>query len=314
MNNLIFCLNATVPIFLLMLLGMLFKKIGIFTDSFVKTMNSFVFKIALPVLVFKELSSQDFYTLWDTSFVLFCFFATIGSVSIAVLLSFLLKDRSIRGEFAQAAYRSSAALLGISFIQNIYGNAGIAPMMIIGCVPLYNIMAVFLLSFLKPEREKMSRQLILHTLRDIAVNPIILGILAGMFWSLLSIPQPVIMQKTVTYIANLATPLGLMAMGAGFHAGAALSTLKPAITACFCKLILFCAILLPLAVHFGFTDDKLVSILIMAGSPTTVSCFVMAKSMGHEGTVSSTVVMLTTIFSAFTLTLWLYLLKSLGLV
>jgi len=314
MNNLIFCLNATVPIFLLMLLGMLFKKIGVFTDSFVKTMNSFVFQIALPVLVFKELSSQDFYQIWDGSFVLFCFFATLGSILIAILLSFLFKNHSIRGEFAQAAYRSSAALLGISFIQNIYGNAGISPMMIIGCVPLYNIMAVLILSFMKPERGCLNRSLFLHTIKGIATNPIILGIVLGMIWSLLSLPQPTIMTKTVTYIANLATPLGLMAMGAGFHAGAALSSLKPALTACFCKLILFCALLLPLAVHFGFTHDKLLCVLIMAGSPTTVSCFVMAKNMGHEGTISSTCVMLTTIFSAFTLTLWLYILKTFGLV
>jgi hypothetical protein len=40
----------------------------------------------------------------------------------------------------------------------------------------------------------------------------------------------------------------------------------------------------------------------------------MAKNMGHEGVLSSSVVMLTTLFSAFTLTGWLYLLKSLALI
>ena len=59
MQNLIFCLNATVPIFLLMVLGFFFKKIGIFTESFTKTMNSFVFKVALPVLLFQDLSGED---------------------------------------------------------------------------------------------------------------------------------------------------------------------------------------------------------------------------------------------------------------
>lgn len=314
MSNLIFCLNATIPVFLLMVLGMIFYKMHIFSDAFVKSMNSFVFKIALPVLVFKELSTQDFFSMWDGRFVLFCFFATVGSITIAVLLSFIFKDSSIRGEFAQSAYRSSAALLGISFIQNIYGNAGMAPMMIIGSVPLYNIMAVILLAFLRPEREKMSRKLLTHTIIDIFKNPILIGIFIGMLWSVLQIPQPVILQKTVTHIANLATPLGLMAMGASFHAGAALSTLKPALTATFCKLVLWCAILLPLAVYLGFGDDKLVAILIMAGSPTTVSCFVMAKNMGHKGNVTSTVVMLTTILSAFTLTLWLFVIKTLGFI
>lgn len=314
MSNFIFCLNATIPIFLLMVLGVLFYKMNIFSDSFVKTMNSFVFKIALPVLVFKELSTQDFVHVWNGTFVLFCFLATLCSITCAILLSLIFKDSTIRGEFAQSAYRSSAALLGIGFIQNIYGNAGMAPMMIIGTVPLYNVMAVIILAFTNPTRTKINRSLFLDTLKSIVTNPIILGIFAGMLWSALSIPQPVIMQKTVTHVANLATPLGLMAMSATFHAGTAVKQIAPALTACFCKLILFCALFLPLAVHLGFTDDKLVSILVMLGSPTTVSCYVMAKNMGHEGILSSTTVMLTTILSAFTLTTWLYILKSLGFI
>ena len=58
----------------------------------------------------------------------------------------------------------------------------------------------------------------------------------------------------------------------------------------------------------------LIAILVMLGSATTVSCFVMARNMGHEGVISSTTIMLTTLLSAFTLTLWLYIIKSLGLV
>ena len=74
------------------------------------------------------------------------------------------------------------------------------------------------------------------------------------------------------------------------------------------------AIFLPIAVAMGFRDDKLVAALTMLGSPTTVSCFVMARNMGHEGTLTSSTVMLTTGFSAFTLTLWLYVLKTLALI
>ena len=52
----------------------------------------------------------------------------------------------------------------------------------------------------------------------------------------------------------------------------------------------------------------------MLGSATTVSCFVMARNMGHEGTLSSGVIMMTTLLSAFTLTMWLDVLRSFGLV
>lgn len=314
MSNLIFCLNATIPVFLLMVLGYFFKKVKIFTPEFTKTVNMFVFKIALPVLVFKDLSTQDFFELWDGGYVLFCFVVTVFSIAIAFLLSFLLKDRSIKGEFIQSSYRSSAALLGIGIIENVYGDSGMAPLMIIGCVPLYNVVAVMLLEFFKPDKTKFTKALVKKTFIDILKNPIIIGIFIGVLWSLIGIPQATIFSKTVSYISNLATPLGLMALGASIEFGAVSDKLKPSLFATFLKLILWPAIFLPLSVHLGFTTDKLVAILIMLGSPTTVSCFVMAKSMGHEGTTSAACVMFTTLLSAFTLTAWLYILKSLGLV
>lgn len=317
MDNLIFCLNATIPVFLLMLLGLFFRTIGMFKENFVGVMNAFVFKVALPVLLFQELSTQNFGEVWNGRFVLFCFIVTVICVLFSAACSLLLKNKEARGEFTQASFRSSAALLGISFIQNIYGSAGMAPMMIIGSVPLYNMMAVLLLECTRTDRPSESKdgrvQLIKQTVHGIVTNPIILGILIGLIWSACRIPQPVILSKTVRYVANLATPLGLMAMGASFHFKQALSMLKPTIAASFFKLVLFCALFLPVAVHLGYRNDSLISILIMLGSPTTVSCFIMAKNMGHDGTLSSGVVMMTTLLSAFTLTGWLYLLKVLGL-
>ena len=314
MDNLIFGLNATIPIFLLMILGLFFKNRGMFDEGFIRRMNTFVFKAALPVLLFRELSGADFLEVWDGRFVVFCFLATAISILVSMGIAYCLPDRSIRGEFAQAAYRSSAALLGIGFITNIYGNAGMAPLMIIGTVPLYNVMAVVILAFMKPEQTHMDRALIKGTLREIVTNPIILGIAAGMAWSALSLPQPEIMSKTLQYVANLATPMGLMAMGAAFDGKLALKHWKPALGCSAMKLVLFCAIFLPAAVKLGFRNSYLVAALVMLGSPTTVSCFVMAKNMGHEGTVTSSAVMATTFLSAFTLTGWLYILRSMGLV
>lgn len=314
MENLIFSLNATLPIFFTMILGGLFRKTGLMDESFVSKMNKFVFKAALPVLVFQDLTTVDFREVWDTRFVLFCFLATLISILAVAGVSYLLKDKTIQGEFIQAAYRSSAAILGIAFIQNIYGNAGMAPLMIIGTVPLYNVMAVVVLSVMKPVREPVSRQVVKKTLCGIITNPIILGILAGMVWSLLRIPMPVILEKTVKNVAVLATPLGLMAMGASFDAKQATEKMRPAALATLIKLVILVAVFLPVAVHMGFTREKLVAILVMLGSATTVSCYIMAKNMGHEGTLTSSTVMLTTFFSAFTLTGWLYILKTLGLV
>lgn len=314
MENLIFSLNATIPIFLMMLLGMLFRKLGWMDEVFAAKMNKFVFLVPLPVLLFEQLATVDFSEVWDIKFILFCFVVTAISITISTLISLLWKDRSIKGEFIQATYRSSAALLGIAFIQNIYGTVGMAPLMIIGSVPLYNIMAVVVLSVFKPGNNSFDKALVKKTLKGIATNPIIIGIVAGFVWSALKLPMPLILHKTVSSIGATATPMGLMSMGATFEMKKATSKMKPTLVAVFMKLIGFCAIFLPVAAMLGFRNEELIAILVMLGSATTVSCFVMARNMGHEGTLSSVVIMMTTLLSAFTLTMWLDVLRSFGLV
>lgn len=314
MENLIFSLNATIPIFLMMLLGMLFRKLGWMDEVFAAKMNKFVFLVPLPVLLFEQLATVDFSEVWDIKFILFCFVVTAISITISTLISLLWKDRSIKGEFIQATYRSSAALLGIAFIQNIYGTAGMAPLMIIGSVPLYNIMAVVVLSVFKPGNNSFDKALVKKTLKGIATNPIIIGIVAGFVWSALKLPMPSILHKTVSSIGATATPMGLMSMGATFEMKKATSKMKPTLVAVFMKLVGFCVVFLPMAALLGFRNEELIAILVMLGSATTVSCFVMARNMGHEGTLSSGVIMMTTLLSAFTLTMWLDVLRSFGLV
>lgn len=314
MENLIFSLNATIPIFLMMLLGMLFRKLGWMDEVFAAKMNKFVFLVPLPVLLFEQLATVDFSEVWDIKFILFCFVVTAISITISTLVSLLWKDRSIKGEFIQATYRSSAALLGIAFIQNIYGTAGMAPLMIIGSVPLYNIMAVVVLSVFKPGNNSFDKALVKKTLKGIATNPIIIGIVAGFVWSALKLPMPSILHKTVSSIGATATPMGLMSMGATFEMKKATSKMKPTLVAVFMKLVGFCVVFLPMAALLGFRNEEMIAILVMLGSATTVSCFVMARNMGHEGTLSSGVIMMTTLLSAFTLTMWLDVLRSFGLV
>ena len=312
LSNLIFCLNATIPVFFLLISGMVFMRKGIFDEAFVNKMNSFVFKIALPVLLFHDMYREDFYRVWDTRYVIFCFTATLLSIGIVALVSCFLRDKRLQGEFIQAGYRSSAAIMGIALIQNLYGDAGMAPLMIVGSVPLYNIMAVVVLSFFKPEREKLSRAAIADAGKSILKNPIIWGVAAGLFWAVFRLPAPKILDTTLENIGRLATPLGLLAMGASFNLKKALESAGSAGLASFIKLVGLGLIFIPCAIAAGFRSDKLVAILIMCCSSTTVSSYVMAKNTGHEGTLTSSAVMLTTLFLSFTLTGWLFALKTMG--
>ena len=188
-----------------------------------------------------------------------------------------------------------------------------APLMIIGSVPLYNIMAVVVLSFFQPEHGTLDKKRLVSAGIGILKNPILWGVFLGLFWALLNLPMPQILDRTLENIGRLATPLGLLSMGAAFDIKKALKSAKSAGLAAFIKLIGLGLLFVPIAVCLGFTGDKLVSILIMCCSSTTVSCYVMAKNMGHEGTLTSSAVMLTTFFLAFTLTGWLFVLKTMGL-
>ena len=298
----------------MMVFGWFVHRIKLLDDNATAQINRFVFRALLPALLFMDLSTADFRAVWDGKFVLFCMCATLLSVGIAVLYSLLFKDRAERGEIIQASYRSSAAVLGIAFVNNIYGHSTMAALMIVGTVPFYNVVAVTALAVTSPDKDRSGgrKGLLLSTVRSIATNPIILGIIVGISWSLLKIPQPVILSKSVTYLGNMATPLSLIALGASFKIGEAKGKLPVTAGIAFIKLLLFCGIFLPIAVKLGFRGEKLIAILVMLGSATTGSCFVMAKNLGHKGVITAFAVMLTTLLSAFTLTGWLFLLKTLG--
>lgn len=315
MEQLYFSLNATIPVFLVMVIGYILKQLRILDEPFVKTLNSFNYKISLPVLLFMDIAESDFFSVWDTKYVLYCFLVTLFTITVIWIAAGLLyHNKAQLGEFIQASYRSSAAVLGIAFIQNIYGNSGMAPLMIIGTVPLYNVAAVLVLSFTGPSAHGLDKASLKSSVKGILTNPIILGILLGMVVSVSRISFPFIITKTLNNISVLATPLALLGLGAGFEGRKALKQLVPTAVASFIKLVALPIIFLPLAVSMGFTQEKLVAILIMLGSPTTVSCYIMAKNMGHEGTLTSSAVVATTFLSSVTLTAFLFLLRSMGLI
>lgn len=315
MEQLFFSLNATVPVFLVMVIGYVLKQCRVVDEPFVKTLNKFNYKITLPVLLFTDIAESDFYGVWDAEYVLYCFLVTLVSIVVIwVIASLVYKNKGQLGEFIQAAYRSSAAVLGVAFIQNIYGSSGMAPLMIIGTVPLYNVAAVLVLSFTGPSAHGLDKASLKKSCRDILTNPILIGIALGMLSSVMRVDYPPIIDKTLGNLSVLATPLALLGLGAGFEGQKALKQLAPTATASCLKLLVWPALFLPLAVSMGFTQEKLVAILIMLGSPTTASCYIMAKNMHHEGTLTSSVVVATTFLSSVTLTLWLFILRSMNLI
>lgn len=316
LENLSFSLNATMPIFFVMVIGWCFKKFRILDDATTAKLNQLVFKYFLSALLFIDLATEDFSAIWDAKMVVFCFIVTLLSIVIAIAFSTILsKNKSERGEIIQAAYRSGAATLGIVFMTNIYDDASMMALIILGSVPLYNIAAVVILYITSPENQNHDKkELWKKTTKNVLTNPILLGIFFGMLWSVLRLPQPPILMKTVSFLGSIASPLALISLGASFELPDVKAKGKETIGITAMKLVLLCLIFLPIAIYLGFRNEKLVAILVMLGSATTSSSFIMAKNMGHEGKISSCAVMATTLLSSFTMTLWLFLLKTWNLI
>ena len=256
-------------------------------------------------------------------FLLFCFTVTtvmfFGSWGISWLV---MKDRTQIGAFAQASVRSSAAILGVAFAVNIYGNSGMVPMMVLASVPFFNAYSVIILSFSpqvpsedgtpQPAIDRAAR--IRKALFNVVTNPIIIGILLGVPFALWDIQLPTMLSSAVSTVGGTASPVALLVIGASFSGSEALTRWKPAAAASFIKLFLLPAIVLPIAIAMGFRQSELIAILIMAGAPTTVSAYIMAKEMRADSVLTSNCVVLSTLLSSVSITLWLYVLRLLAVI
>lgn len=317
MSNFIFSINVTMPIFLVMVIGWGLKQIGMLDDHFVTVANRFNFKVTLPFMVFRDLSSVDIRSAFDIKFVLFCAIATsICFWGIWGASKIFMKDQRLRGAFVQASFRSSAAVMGLAFINNIYGASAMGPMMIIGAVPLYNIYSVLVLTFEAEPEEGQFRNTgkIKEACVNIVKNPIIISIVLGVLAALLGMDFPQAIDKTIQSVAQLATPLALIGLGAGFEGRKALAKMKQTMWASAIKLILQPLIFVPAAVWMGFSGEKMIAILIMLAAPATPSCYIMAKNMRNDGVLTASIVVMTTLLAAFTLTAWIYILRVAGVI
>lgn len=316
MDSFIYSLNATVPVFLLMIVGNMLYRGGMLDRRFSDVADKLVFKVCLPCLLFMNLSGTDIRKNFDGVYLGYCFCVTLISIlGIWGLSRLLMKDRKMVGAFVQGSYRSSAAILGIAFIENIYGSTEMAPLMMLGSVPLYNIFAVVVLTL---ENEKLKGQALGERLKSACVgvlkNPIIISIFLGLFASFFGIALPEMMGKAVHNMGEMASTLALLSIGVSFQGRGALAKLKQTGIATFLKLVGLTAVFLPLAVWLGFRDQKLIAIIIMLASPCTPTAYIMAKNMEGDWTLASSIIVMTTLFSSVTLTGWIFLARCLGLV
>ncbi len=305
--------EAITPIFILMLVGYLIKKVKLADKKSFSVINRLVFKVFLPVLLFHNIYSiktPDVFNLKLITFVVIGVLFVFISGYFAVIL--LTKDNKKRGVMLQGFFRANYAILGIPLVNYICGNktSGLASLMVVVVIPVFNILAVIALERFREGNHKLE---ILTFLKGIITNPLIIGCLTGIIVFALDIKIPSVIEKSVKDIASIATPLSIVVLGASFEFSDIKGCLRENLIVVTTRLIVVPLIIIPFAVWLGFSGEALACLLVIFASPIAVSSFAMTQQMDGDETLAVQVIATSSAFCLITLFLWVFALSFLGL-
>jgi len=312
-GNLIFSLNIVLPIFAVMLAGAVMRRFGLLTGEFVKTGNKLVFYVALPASLFLAAYRADLSQVFDANFVLFAVIVTTVVFALAwVLAELFIKDKTVIGSFVQGAVRGNFAILGLPLLSNLAGEEGMAVgvLVVTFVVPLYSIYSILVLSARSTEPRKVS---VPRLLKTVFTNCMIVGILLGTLLAFFRVPLPQLVVKPLDVVAQMTTPLSLLCLGGSIDWQAVGKKWKLAAASSFIKIVVTPLVCLPLAYFFGFRGSALLTLLVMLGVPTAIAGYAMAVQMKGDEAVAAACIVMTTLFSAFTLTGFIFAFRTLGL-
>ena len=311
MENFFFAFNGVMPIFLVMALGCFLKYKNVIKDEFYSGASRFVFLIATPALLFSDTASVSFKETFDLKFIIVALGLTVSLIFILwIFVPLFVKDRVKAGAIIHCCFRSNFAILGVPLAKNVLGPVGVAKAEILLAfgVPLFNIAAVVCLAYWSKGKGDYKKMF-----KNIITNPLIIGAVSGLLFSVFSIEVPVAISKTIGYVGNSALGLGLVVLGASFDIKKFAKNFKTAVSASLIKVVLSPIYGLIIAYLFGFRGDELIIVLIFMGSSTAINSYIMAKEMGSDSELTSGIVVCTTGLTVFTLFLGLFLLKTFGL-
>lgn len=312
MENLIIAFNVVLPLMLCIMLGYFLNRIGIIGEALRKGMNSLCFKVFLPFYLFQSIYTTDVAASFNGTLMIFCCVAmTAWFALLMYLIPKVEKENPRRGVLIQAMFRSNFALFGLPMAESLCGAERMGPTsLLIGiCVPLVNILAVITLESFRGGKPSIRKMLL-----GIAMNPLIIASVLGVVFNLLDIPLPSAVQKTITDLGRVATPLSLVALGASFTFASVAGYRMQLALGVSGKLVICPLIMVTLGVLLGLRAEMLVPVLIFFGAPTAVSSFPMAQQMDGDGELAASLVVFTSALSILTIFLWVFVLKTIGLI
>lgn len=312
MNNFIIAVNAVVPFLAYIAFGYGIKLSKMVDEDFMRKLNQMVFKAFFPIMMFYNLYDKDDSTTLDIRLVV----AGVFSVILFIVILFLIVPRFVkedkkRGVIIQGIYRSNFVLFAMPLTESIFGETGraVAVMMIAIIIPIYNVAAVVVLEYFRGGKPKP-----LDLLKKIITNPMIAGVLVGFVFVGLNIKIPSCLEKPISQFAALSTPLALFVLGGTLHFSSIKKNLKYIVPVLSTKMIIvpIFAVILTILLHFEPLERFVY--LTMFATPIAASSYPMACNMGGDGELAGELVVISTAVSVVTIFIWIFVLKTIGLI
>lgn len=313
MQNFLISFEVIFPIFLLMVLGFFLRRINILGDGTVKQLNNSIFRVFLPVMVFKNIYESEIAEVFDLKMILFGALSVLCCIAVLfVVIPLTVKENARRGVMIQAIFRSNFVIFGLPVTEALCGKSasGTASVLVAIIIPLFNLSAVITLELFRSNKPNFRK-----ILRGIVTNPLIIASLLGLAIGLLGVRFPRVIESTVGSVASIATPLALIVLGASLRFSSVGRNMRCLLFGVTSKLILVPAVFLTIAVlGLGFRGEKLAILIALFCSPTAVSSFTMAQQMGGDDELAGQLVVFGTTACVLTMFLWIFLAVSLGLI
>ncbi len=311
LETLLHTLEITLPVVLLVILGIWLKRKGSINDDFIHMSSKLVFNVSLPVLIFMAIVNADLGEQDYNGLIVFSLAAAMGSFFVGSLAAKLMKiPEHSKGAFIQASFRSNLAIIGLALCISAYPVKGavIGAIVLAVVTPLYNLLAVYVLTG-GASLANLKKQVVV-----MAKNPLIISIVLAAAFRLTDWSLGPVWQKTGSTVAAMTLPLALIGIGGSLSVAVLTRGGVPALTTSFIKIVVNPLLIIAAAILVGFRNEELMVLAIMFACPTAAAAFVMAVAMGGDGKLTANAIAVTTLGSGVTVATIIYVLTISGLV
>lgn len=304
-------LNVVAPMMLLMALGCFSRINGMVTREAMKEFDRVIFKIFMPVMLFRNIYDMDFtqgFAVREMIFAAVCL--TILFVLSLTIPKLITNDGNKSSVIGQALLRCNYLLCGVVVIEALYGEGNTRVVVMLGMVviPAINIFSAIILE-LNRSGSADPLKLFIAVLK----TPLIVGAILGFAFKLLNIPIISPVWSVIKSVGSSTTTVSFISLGAGLNMAKLQSDIKPLLWAVFLRMFVVPVIFMPLSIIMGFRGQSLCAMMVVFAAPTAVASYPMAVAMGADGDLAGQIVCTTTVLSVITIFLWTLLLKTFSL-